>query len=449
MLACEGIPIDKFLFGLVMAISLHAFDDIAIITMLPVVVEQLQGQTLFGASFFAYLLASVISLVWAGAHTDRYGPRRAFVAGLSVFVVGLAVGASATAMWQFVAGRALQGLGGGAIHAVVFASINLAYDEAQRKKAVAFATTGWIVPALLAPAIAGYVTQYWDWHWVFWGMIPFAVLVGVITFQRLGNLQVQNPITKAQASHHLVILRAARIAIGIGLLLGAISLMQGIAMVITGLIAMALFWAPLKQVFPAGIWLAKPGLGAALALKFLIVFGFFGAEAFIPVLLKNEFGFTPFQAGTVLTGAALTWTAATWIYERYAERVKIKTVLLAGCSFMFVGILVLVAGLTWWQTPEIAYLAWALSAFGMGLVYPLTMISVMSNTTTGSEGHTSTGAGMVDALGFSFSAGIGGALLNITSDSGWPLVQSVQCIWILMMGVVLLALWVSYSRYTT
>lgn len=432
-----------------MAISLHAFDDIAIITMLPVVVEQLQGQDLFGASFFAYLLASVISLVWAGAHTDRYGPRRAFVVGLSVFIVGLVVGASASTMWQFVAGRALQGLGGGAIHSVVFASINLAYDETQRKKAVAYATTGWIVPALLAPAMAGYVTQYWDWHWVFWGMIPFAILVGGITFQRLGDLQVQNSLTKGRASHHQVILQAARIAVGIGLFLGAISLLQGITMVITGLVAIVVFWKPLNQVFPAGIWLAKPGLGAALALKFLIVFGFFGAEAFIPALLKNEYAFTPFQAGTVLTGAALTWTAATWIYEHYAERVKIKTVLLAGCSFMFLGIFVLLAGLIWWQLPGLAYLAWALSAFGMGLVYPLTMISAMSNTATGSEGHTSTGAGMVDALGFSFSAGIGGALLNITSDSGWPMVQSVQCIWLLMMTVLLLALWVSHSRYTT
>lgn len=432
-----------------MAISLHAFDDIAIITMLPVVVEQLHGQDLFGASFFAYLLASVISLVWAGAHTDRYGPRRAFVLGLSVFIVGLAVGASASAMWQFVLGRALQGVGGGAVHSVVFASINLAYNETQRKKAVAFATTGWILPALLAPAIAGYVTQHWDWHWVFWGMIPFALLVGVITYRRLGDLQVDNPVTDARSSHYAVVWRATRIAAGIGLLLSAISLLQGLMMAMTSVAAILLFWTPLNSVFPTGIWLAKPGLSAALALKFLIVFSFFGAEAFIPVLLKNEYAFTPFQAGTVLTGAALTWTAATWIYERNAERVNIKTVLLVGCGAMFVGMTILLAGLTLFRQPELVYLAWALCAFGMGLIYPLTMISAMSNTETGSEGHTATGAGMVDALGFSFSAGIGGALLNVTSEMAWPMVQSIQCIWLLMMGVLVLAIGVCYSRFTT
>ena len=130
-------------------------------------VEQLNGQSLFGASFFAYLLASLISLVWAGAHTDRYGPRTAFVSGLLVFVVGLAVRCHGNRDVAICIGAGAAGLGGGALHSVVFASINLAYDETRRKKAIAYLTTGWILPALLAPAMAGYVTEHWDWHWVF------------------------------------------------------------------------------------------------------------------------------------------------------------------------------------------------------------------------------------------------------------------------------------------
>lgn len=431
-----------------MAISLHAFDDIAIITMLPVVVEQLNGQSLFGASFFAYLLASLISLVWAGAHTDRYGPRTAFVSGLLVFVVGLAVGAMATAMWQFVLGRALQGLGGGALHSVVFASINLAYDETRRKKAIAYLTTGWILPALLAPAMAGYVTEHWDWHWVFWGMIPFALMVGVITFQRMGSLAVTGADVRLRATNYEVVWRAFRIAAGIGALLASISLLQAGWMLVVAVVGISVFWRPLNFVFPEGIWIARAGLSAALALKFLIVFGFFGTEAFIPTLLKHEYGFTPFQAGAILTGAALSWTAATWIYELNAERISTRSVVLAGCSIMFCGLLILWVGLTVVKWPYASYVAWAVGAFGMGLVYPVTMVSAMSNTETGSEGHTATGAGMVDALGFSFAAGIGGALLNLTAGRGWSMLQSVQCIWLMMIVVVLLALWVGYFRYS-
>jgi MFS family permease len=218
-------------------------------------------------------------------------------------------------------------------------------------------------------------------------------------------------------------------------------------MVLAIAVAIMIFWRSLTQVFPAGIWVAKPGLGTALAMKFLVVFSFFGSESYIPVLLKHEFSFSPFEAGSVLTGAALTWTAATWIYERIADRVSVRTVILLGCGFMIIGMSVLIIGMTLLDVAYASYIAWALCAFGMGFAYPLTMVSAMSNTREGSEGNTATGAGMVDALGFSFSSGIGGAIVNITSAHQWPLLQSVQCIWLLMLTILMLALWVGVYRY--
>ncbi len=417
--------------------------------MLPVVVQQLNGQHLFGASFFAYLLASLVSLVWAGAITDREGPRRPFITGLAIFIVGLVVGALATSMWQFVLGRALQGLGGGAVHSVVFASINLAYEESKRKRAIAFVTSAWILPALLAPMISGYITQYWDWHWVFWGIIPFAMCVGLITYNRLGSLTpvIQESFPVSQNSQQLLG-RAVRIALGIGLLLAAISLLHGLWLCAISIIGVLIFWRPLNTVFPSGIWTAQAGLGTALALKFLLVFSFFGAEAFIPTLLKNHYGYTPFQAGGVITGAAIAWTAATWVYESSVNLFRSKTILIVGCCIIFCGLNLLLIGLTVIQQPLVSYVAWIVTAFGMGLAYPLTMISAMSSTKAGSEGHTATAAGMVDALGFSFSSGIGGAILNMTTARGWLMVDSVQLIWLLMIFVAMLSIGIGIARYS-
>lgn len=444
----EEMIIDKFLFGLILAISLHAFDDIAIITMLPVVVEQLDGQHLFGASFFAYLLASLVSLVWAGAITDREGPRRPLITGLAIFIVGLLVGGLSTSMEQFVFGRALQGLGGGAMHSVVFASINLAYEESRRKRAIAFLTTAWIMPALLAPMIAGYITQHWDWHWVFLGMIPFAVGVGFITFNRLGSLApVAADRTSSGENSRQLLGVAVRIALGIGLLLTAISLLQGAWLCILSVTGFLIFWKPLNTVFPRGIWTAQPGLSAALVLKFLLIFCFFGTETFIPTLLKHHFGYTPFQAGSVITGAALAWTIATWLYESNSTLFRSKSLLIMGCSTLCLGLILLLTGLTVIQQPLVSYFAWIVTAFGMGLAYPLTMMSAMSNTQAGNEGHTSTAAGMVDALGFSFSSGIGGALLNLTAARGWLMVDSVQLIWLLMIFVAILLIGISVTKY--
>src|ERR1700720_1580997 len=109
--------------GLVLSVTFVASEALAVVTVMPVVARDLGGLRLYGWVFSAFMLGSVVGIVAAGREADRRGPAIPFVAGLVGFGGGLAIAGLAPSMEVLVAGRALQGLGAGAVPAVAYASI--------------------------------------------------------------------------------------------------------------------------------------------------------------------------------------------------------------------------------------------------------------------------------------------------------------------------------------
>ena len=88
---------------------------------------------------------------WAsGAWADRRGPRRALLAAIAVFAVGLAVAGTAASMPIFVAGRALQGLGAGGITVALYVLVAGVYPGALHPRIFGLFAAAWVVPGMVA-----------------------------------------------------------------------------------------------------------------------------------------------------------------------------------------------------------------------------------------------------------------------------------------------------------
>src|SRR4029453_3823268 len=116
--------------GLVLTITLVAFEALAVITILPAIKDDLQGIRLYGWVTSAFQLGVLVGIVVAGGQADRRGPAPPFVAGGRVFGTGLTIGGLAPSMPVLVLARGLQGLGAGAIPAVAFPAIGRTYPPA-------------------------------------------------------------------------------------------------------------------------------------------------------------------------------------------------------------------------------------------------------------------------------------------------------------------------------
>src|SRR5438552_10933769 len=90
--------------GLVLTITLVAFEALAVSTIMPVVAKELGGFDLYGWVFSAFFLGNLIGIVVVGLLIDRGSLVRPFVAGLTLFGVGLAIGGLTPQMLVLVGG---------------------------------------------------------------------------------------------------------------------------------------------------------------------------------------------------------------------------------------------------------------------------------------------------------------------------------------------------------
>src|SRR3989442_14415850 len=127
-------------------------------------------------------------MVVGGERGDRFGPALPFAAGLMVFAAGLLISGLAPAMWVVVLGRALQGVGAGAIPAVAYASIGRTIPHALRPRVFALLSTAWVVPGLVGPAAAAGVASAFGWRAVFLGLLPFVAVASVAPYRALRRI---------------------------------------------------------------------------------------------------------------------------------------------------------------------------------------------------------------------------------------------------------------------
>src|SRR4051812_44742731 len=97
--------------GLVLTITLVAFEALAISTVMPIVADDIGGLQLYGWVFSGFFLANLLGTVVAGSMADRRGTAPPFVLGLVLFAAGLVVGGLAPSMGVLVAGPVAPGIG--------------------------------------------------------------------------------------------------------------------------------------------------------------------------------------------------------------------------------------------------------------------------------------------------------------------------------------------------
>ncbi|ARN75816.1 MFS transporter [Oceanicoccus sagamiensis] len=430
--------------GLVIAVSLHAFDELVLTIALPTIVNDLGGGDWYGVSLASYILASLIGGVWGGTSTDKRGPLKIFILGYSLFLAGLVMAMLAKDMNQFILARCLQGLGGGISWTVAFAVTNIAIPSTDRPKMVAWLDSAWLVPSLLAPTIGGYLIDYLDWHWIFLIQIPFVFIAGLLLYPHL------LPLSKTEIDHSKNSSRAlwgaCRIALGAAILVTVLARNIDWSWLLIPVAAWIL-WRPLLKAMPEGFIVARAGLAAAVMLHFLMFYSFYGMELFMPLLLIEVRGLSSSVTGLVFTSCAVTWIAASFLQARLSKTWALSQSLGRGMVIVLVG-LVMVSSLLIPTMPLwVIYLGWAIAGFGMGIAFNSVVSASMDFTKAGAEGATSTANGIAASLGIGLSAGLGGAINNHGNFIGASLTQSLTVIWGVAIFACLLGLWIVVLRF--
>jgi MFS family permease len=422
--------------GLILTVVGVGFEALAVATVLPAVVDDLGGLHLYGWAFSGFLLTQLVGVVIAGLIADSRGPGLPFAVSVLLFASGLVVGGLAPSMPVLIAGRALQGLGGGAITALAYVAIGRGYSESAKPRMLALLSTAWIVPGLVGPGVAGVMAESLGWRSIFLVLAPLPVLTGALALPSLRRMGAGTPSPAGWTRVVFAIVLAA----GSGLVLTGIALTNPpLALAVTGA-GLALAIPAMRRLLPPGTLRAAPGMPATVATMGLVNLAFFGVDAFVPLALVEVRGASVAFAGLALTAGTLTWSGAAWIQARTAHRVSRRAMSRVGIALLGVSFLATALALLPAFPVQASIPAWGLAGLAMGLAYTTLSLAILEQAEPGQEGDASASLQLASVLGAGLGAGLGGALIAVLEARGEPLVQALLLQGGLMLGVVVLAL---------
>jgi MFS family permease len=409
--------------GICATIVAIAFEAISVATAMPVAARDLDGLNYYAWAFSLFLIGMLFATVVCGRVSDRIGPAKPLLAGLAIFLVGLVVSGTAQHMAQLVFGRLVQGLGSGTMNVAIFVCVAQAYSVTQRPKIFTYISTAWVLPSFVGPPAAAWLTNRLSWHWVFFAVIPLVIFGGVMALPSLRRMiqrpQPDSDVTQRPAPQKPAPLWAA------ALLCVATAALQlagqrldriGFGVLLAGL---AMLLVSLPQLMPPGFLRFRRGLSQVIQTRGLLPGAFFGAEAFVPLMLVEQRSVPLFQAGAVLTVGAVGWTAGSWLQSRPWLRIRRDVLITLGCCSVALGLalVALVAFLTALPYGLVA-VSWILGGLGMGLATSSTSLAVMTLSTPGDQGRNGSSLNVYDALGSAIFIGLAGTIFAALHPSG-------------------------------
>jgi MFS family permease len=423
--------------GLVLTITFIASEALAVVTIMPVVARDLGGLRLYGWVFSAFMLGNVVGIVAAGRQADRYGPARPFIAGLLLFCAGLATAGLAPTMLVLVGGRALQGIGAGAVPAVAYVAIGRSLPEGLRARMMAVMSTAWVLPGLAGPAVSAAVASLVGWRWVFLGLLPLVAVTGALAMPALIRLG-RRPQTdgddsdgdgaQGSATEHKLSLGVIAAA-GAGLVLAGLTLTAGSAQYVLGpvllVLGLVVTGRSLRHLLPPGTFAARQGLPAVILCRGLLTFTFFGADAYVTLTITTVRHHSTELAGLAVTGATIAWTAGAWLQSRLNGRWEARRLVTTGLAIVVIGLAAMALVLLPTIPVETGVAAWTVAGFGIGLAYAPISLLMLREAPAGHEGWASASLSLADVLGTAFGIGAGGAAVAAATAHGWPLAHGV------------------------
>jgi MFS family permease len=402
--------------GVVGLVSVVAFEAMGSATIMPAAATALGGLFLYGFLFGGPLAISLLGMVMAGRWSDQRSPMRAVWIGTTCFAAGLLVAALSGSVWWLLLGRLTTGLGSGMIGVALYALVGHIYPAALHSRIFAAFAAAWMLPALLGPALAGWISGLLGWRYA----VATAAALALPACLVLARVPLSSPGPReadgsdASRTRMLWAFGASLGAVVLHLLGqagpgGADASRPSVAVILFLVAAIGLLFFSAQRLLPPGSLTAKRGLPAAIALSGLSQGAFFAAEAFLPLLLHREKGASVGVAGLLLSAGAVTWSAGAFVRARVHSRVSAGQLLRYGFSLLGAGIALSALVLIPSAPVAVAVLGWSLAGAGMGLVSPTLSVITLALASPGAHGHVGASLRLSAALATTATLALSGA----------------------------------------
>ncbi len=364
--------------GILLAAFLSALEQTIIAPALPTMGRALADAEHLPWVVTAYLLAATAMTPLFGKLSDIHGRRIMMLIAIAIFIAGSVVCALAPNMGVLIAGRALQGIGGGGILPLTHTIIGDLVSPIERPRYQSYTAIMFMAASIVGPLLGGILTDYVHWTLIFWINLPLGLLAFVLTDRYLRRLP------RNDRPHQLdlpggALMVCAALCLMLAMSWGGKAYAWTSPTILGLLIGSSLLWlafalrlarAP-EPFIPLSV--LRDGTVAAVVIAGFCSIGVVIAlSIFLPLYLQLVLGLTPSGSGTALIVFLAAATAGSFIGAFIMVRIThYKRVPIAGMALgilMLAGMAAKPAGLSLF---EVAVLL-AIGGAGLGAMYPVT-----------------------------------------------------------------------------
>ena len=363
----------------------------------------------------AYAIANVIIIPMTSWFSQQFGRKNYFAASIIIFTTASFLCGNATNIWELVAFRFIQGLGGGALLVTAQTIITESYPIAKRGMAQAIYGMGVIVGPTLGPPLGGYIVDHFSWPYIFYINIPIGIIATLLTLTFVKSPKYGEKLKARQVDWWGIVFLASFV----GSLQFVLEHGQQddwfnddliLFLSILTIVGLLLFvWRELTYKYPiVNLSVLKDGnLRIGIVMCFILGFGLYGSTLIIPIYTQSILGWSATEAGLLLIPGSITTAFMMPIVGNLIQK-GVPQGYMVGVGFLIFFFF------TFWMysviTPDtgVENMYWALILRGVGLGLLFVPITTLSLSTLKGK-HIGEGAaftGMLRQLGGSFGIAI-------------------------------------------
>jgi len=442
--------------ALIGGVGLHAINILISTTILPTVVADIGGLSLYAWNTTLFVIASIVSAVFTGFFRERLTTQLCYLLATAVFALGSALCMMAPSMVIVLLGRTLQGFGGGLLITLCYAMIMLLFEQRLWPRALALLSAMWGIATLLGPTLGGVFAETGHWRLAFALMLPLSLMYMLYVVRILPSKQLPQQDGSAIPFRQLGYLLLSILAIAIASLLD--NPWYAGACVAVSVFALGLLVVAEKRLdhrlFPRYSFEYGSALNATLGLLFLFIIAL-SVEVYVPFFLQKLHHQSPLYAGYIAAFIAVGWTASE-LYSAKWQRVAAARAIFSGPVFLSLGMIGLLFFMPLLQTSPLVITGISLSllliGMGIGVGWPHLGAQIFRLCDDDEQSKAAAALPLLQMFATAFGAALAGFVVNssgMTANTPEAIAYSARILFMVSVIAALMAFIYVMRAYRT
>lgn len=422
---------------LVGGVALHAINVFIATTILPTVVNDIGGIDYYAWNTALFVTASILGSALIPRLLSQTDPRKAYLVAAIIFAAGTLGCGFASSMPVMLAGRAIQGLGGGMLLALSYAMIRIVFEDRLWPRAIALVSGMWGVATLIGPAVGGMFAELGVWRAAFWSLIPVIAIFAAIAMIILPAEANKKGSEDRLAWRQLILLTGSVLVISAASL-SADSLVNLVGVIIA--LAMLILLVRVerrseKRIMPKGTFRLNR-LGALYLTMAFLSASVTSSEIFLPLFFQILHHQSPLIAGYLAAIMGAGWTcgsiSSSGVAANSADRIIVGAPIVTALGMVVLAIFVPPGSSGQWSYILPLCLIMGVIGFSVGITWPHLLTRIFRRAEPEDQNLASASITTVQLFATALGAALAGMAANLAglSDPGGVAGTASASLWL-------------------